>query len=435
MSELIISGIQDGSIAQEVGIEPGDRLISMNGQSVRDVFDYRFLSADEQVLLMVMKPDGESLEIEIEKDEWEELGLNFEKPLMDEEKSCRNKCIFCFIDQLPEGMRSSLYYKDDDARLSFLYGNYVTMTNMDQAELERIVRYRMSPVNVSVHTTNPELRAHMLNNRFAGELVSKMKYLADNNIQLNAQIVLCRGINDGKELGTTLNDLAELLPALNSISVVPVGLTRHRTKLPALLPFDSASAIEVITQISQWQKKFLEKTGSRKVYLSDEWYLMSGTDLPDYSHYEDFPQIENGVGMAAEFLQGFGEALKKCRKKPVERTISLVTGVLAEKILKEAALMAEKSFPGLRVLVYPIKNNFFGDTVTVTGLLTGTDIREQLWGKPLGDTLLMPSNMFRSGTETLLDDISADEIGQALQVTTKKVNADGASFLKALLKR
>lgn len=435
MSELIISGIQDGSIAQEVGIEPGDRLISMNGQSVRDVFDYRFLSADEQVLLMVMKPDGESLEIEIEKDEWEELGLIFEKPLMDEEKSCRNKCIFCFIDQLPEGMRSSLYYKDDDARLSFLYGNYVTMTNMDQAELERIVRYRMSPVNVSVHTTNPELRAHMLNNRFAGELVSKMKYLADNNIQLNAQIVLCRGINDGKELGTTLNDLAELLPALNSISVVPVGLTRHRTKLPALLPFDSASAIEVITQISQWQKKFLEKTGSRKVYLSDEWYLMSGTDLPDYSHYEDFPQIENGVGMAAEFLQGFGEALKKCRKKPVERTISLVTGVLAEKILKEAALMAEKSFPGLRVLVYPIKNNFFGDTVTVTGLLTGTDIREQLWGKPLGDTLLMPSNMFRSGTETLLDDISADEIGQALQVTTKKVNADGASFLKALLKR
>ncbi len=435
MSELIISGIQDGSIAQEVGIEPGDRLISMNGQSVRDVFDYRFLSADEQVLLMVMKPDGESLEIEIEKDEWEELGLIFEKPLMDEEKSCRNKCIFCFIDQLPEGMRSSLYYKDDDARLSFLYGNYVTMTNMDQAELERIVRYRMSPVNVSVDTTNPELRAHMLNNRFAGELVSKMKYLADNNIQLNAQIVLCRGINDGKELGTTLNDLAELLPALNSISVVPVGLTRHRTKLPALLPFDSASAIEVITQISQWQKKFLEKTGSRKVYLSDEWYLMSGTDLPDYSHYEDFPQIENGVGMAAEFLQGFGEALKKCRKKPVERTISLVTGVLAEKILKEAALMAEKSFPGLRVLVYPIKNNFFGDTVTVTGLLTGTDIREQLWGKPLGDTLLMPSNMFRSGTETLLDDISADEIGQALQVTTKKVNADGASFLKALLKR
>lgn len=435
MSELIISGIQDGSIAQEAGVEPGDRLISMNGQSVLDVFDYRFLSADEQVLLKVMKPDGEILEVDIAKDEWEDLGLIFEKPLMDEEKSCRNKCVFCFIDQLPEGMRPSLYYKDDDARLSFLYGNYVTMTNMDQAELERIVRYRMSPVNVSVHTTNPELRAYMLNNRFAGELVSKMKYLADNDIQLNAQIVLCRGINDGKELDRTLNDLAELLPALNSISVVPVGLTRYRSRLPVLAPFDSVSAIEVIAQIDQWQKKFLEETGSRKVYLSDEWYLMSGTDLPDYHHYEDFPQIENGVGMAAEFLQGFGEALKKCRKKPVERTISLVTGVLAEKILKEAAMMAEKSFPGLRVLVYPIKNNFFGNTVTVTGLLTGTDIREQLWGRPLGDTLLMPSNMFRAGTEILLDDITADEIGQALQVTTKKVNADGASFLKALLKR
>lgn len=435
MSDLIISGVQDGSIAQEAGIEPGDRLIAINGQSVRDVFDYRFLSADEQVLLEVMRPDGELLQIEVQKEEWEDLGLCFDKPLMDEERSCRNKCIFCFIDQLPEGMRPSLYYKDDDARLSFLYGNYITMTNMDSNDLERIVRYRMSPVNVSVHTTNPELRIRMLNNRFAGEILSKLKYLADNAIRINAQIVLCRGINDGKELDRTLTDLAELLPALNSISVVPVGLTRYRSKLPVLMSFDREAALGVIEQVGRWQRFFLKKTGSAKVFLADEWYLMSGTDLPEYDHYEDFPQIENGVGMAAQFQWEFNDALKKSRKRPVARTVSLVTGMLAENLLTEAARRAEKAFPGLTVLVHPIKNNFFGNTVTVTGLLTGKDILEQLSGKPLGDVLFMPSNMFRAGTEILLDDITADQIGQALRIPAKKVNADGTSFLKALLKQ
>lgn len=433
MSDLIISGVEEGSIAQEAGIEPGDRLVSMNGQSVRDVFDYRFLSAEEEVLLEVCKADGKILQIEIEKDEWEELGLIFEKPLLDEEKSCRNKCVFCFIDQLPKGMRPSLYYKDDDARLSFLYGNYITMTNMEQDELERIVRYRMSPVNVSVHTTNPGLRVSMLNNRFAGELLPKLRYLADHGIMLNTQIVLCRGINDAQELDRTLADLAELMPALNSISIVPVGLTRYRSGLPVLQPFDKASAVEVISQVERWQRSFLEKTGSRKVYLSDEWYLMSGIKLPEYSHYEDFPQIENGVGMAASFMQEFDEALSGQKKRPVSRAISLVTGVLAAGFVTEAALQAEKSFPGLKVYVYPVENRFFGNTVTVTGLLTGTDIREQLQGKPLGDVLLLPSNMFRAGTEILLDDVSMDEIGRALGVRTKKTDVNGAAFLEALL--
>lgn len=433
MSDFIISGVEDGSIAQEAGIEPGDRLVSINGQPVRDVFDYRFLSAEEEVLLEVYKPDGEILRIEIEKDECEELGLIFEKPLLDEEKSCRNKCIFCFIDQLPKGMRPSLYYKDDDARLSFLYGNYITMTNMDQDELERIARYRMSPVNVSVHTTNPQLRVSMLNNRFAGELLPKLRYLADNGIRLNAQIVLCRGINDTQELDRTLADLAELMPAMNSISVVPVGLTRFRNGLPVLYPFDKVSAVEVIHQVERWQRFFLDKTGSRKVYLSDEWYLMSGKMLPDYSHYEDFPQIENGVGMAASFMQEFHETLTGKRKRPVKRAISLVTGVLAAGFITEAAQLAEKSFPGLKVYVYPVENRFFGNTVTVTGLLTGNDIREQLQGKPLGDILLLPSNMFRAGTEILLDDISMEEIGRDLGVRTKKTDTNGAAFLKALL--
>ncbi|MBP7175368.1 MAG: DUF512 domain-containing protein [Thermoclostridium sp.] len=433
MSKLIISGVEDGSIAQEAGIEAGDRLVSINGQPIGDIFDYRFLSSEEEVLLEVYKADGELLQVEIEKDEWEELGLSFEMPLLDEEKSCCNKCVFCFIDQLPKGMRPSLYYKDDDARLSFLYGNYITMTNMKQEELDRIVRYRMSPVNVSVHTTNPQLRVSMLNNRFAGELFPKLRYLADQNILLNAQIVLCLGINDALELDRTLEDLAGLAPALNSISIVPVGLTRFRTGLPLLQPFDRNSSIGVIEQVQRWQDFFMEKTGSRKVYLSDEWYLMSESELPPYSHYEDFPQIENGVGMAASFLQEFEDSLARRRKKPGDKTVSLVTGVLASRIVNEAARRAKMRFPGLRVLVYPIENQFFGNTVTVTGLLTGTDICGQLKGKPLGDMLLLPSNMFRAGTEILLDDLPMDEIGKTLGVSVRKVDISGAAFLKAIL--
>lgn len=434
MSDLRISEVQEGSIAKEAGIEAGDTLVSMNGQPIQDVFDYRFYSAEEEVQLEVLKPDGEILQVEIEKDEWEDIGLSFEKPLLDEEKSCLNKCIFCFIDQLPKGMRESLYYKDDDARLSFLYGNYITMTNMKQDELARIVRYRMSPVNVSVHATNPELRVFMLKNRFAGDILSKMKYLADNGILLNAQIVLCGGVNDGAELDRTLRDLSGLTPMVNSISIVPVGLTRFRQELPVLQPFANASAMDVIQQVGKWQKMFLEESGSRRVYLSDEWYLMSGTALPDYSYYEDFPQIENGVGMAAAFIQEFNEALSQQRKNPLDKVVSVATGMLASKLMHEVADRAEKHFPGLKILVYPIENHFFGNTVTVTGLLTGTDIWHQLCDKPLGNTLLLPSNMFRAGTEIFLDDLSKSDLSKALHVDIRKVDADGESFLKAIMK-
>ncbi|NLN63985.1 MAG: DUF512 domain-containing protein [Clostridiaceae bacterium] len=435
MSNLKISAVQNGSIAHEAGINPGDELITMNGQVIQDVFDYRFLAAEEEVLLEILKPCGELLQVEIEKDEWEDIGLSFEKPLLDEEKSCCNKCIFCFIDQLPDGMRPSLYYKDDDARLSFLYGNYITMTNMKQNDLTRIVRYRMSPVNVSVHTTNPDLRVFMLKNRFASDILSRMKYLAEHGIMLNAQIVLCRGINDGAELDRTIEDLSGLVPSLKSISVVPVGLTRFRHNLPILQPFDEVSAIQIIRQVEQWQKTFLDETGSRIVYLSDEWYLMSGTKLPDYSHYEEFPQRENGVGMATSFLQEFGEALSGKKGKPVKRTVSVATGRLAGQIIQNAAAQAEKAFPGLKILVYPIENHFFGNTVTVTGLLTGTDIQDQLREKPLGDILLLPSNMFRADTEVFLDDLSIKDIGEALRISTQKVAIDGESFLDALVEQ
>jgi putative radical SAM enzyme (TIGR03279 family) len=433
MNNHRISSVLEGSIAHEAGVEPGDLLVAINGEPVRDMFDYGFLLADEQVLLEILKPDGETLQIEIEKDEAEDIGLVFDEPMMDEEKSCRNKCIFCFIDQLPKGMRQSLYYKDDDVRLSFLYGNYVTMTNMNQQDLDRIVRYRMSPVNISVHTTNPELRAFMLKNRSAGDIMSKMKYLADRGILLNAQIVLCRHINDGACLDYTLNDLSALMPNLNSISVVPVGLTRFRQSLPVLYPFDKASAIDVINQVEKWQHVFLQKTGSRKVYLSDEWYLMSGKNLPGYEHYEDFPQIENGVGMAAAFINEFNEALESRTRKLIDRTVSIATGTLARNIINNVGFKAEKHFPGLKVLVYPIENRFFGNTVTVAGLLTGKDLLEQLSGKPLGQKLLLPSNMFKSGTDLLLDDVTIKDLGQSLHVNIIKVDNNGEALLNELI--
>lgn len=435
MNNLKISEVYTGSIAEEAGIEAGDVLLSINGEKVIDVFDYRFLTAEEEILLEVMKPDGNILRVDIEKDESEDIGLGFENPLLDEEKSCHNKCIFCFIDQLPQGMRESLYYKDDDARLSFLFGNYITMTNMKQNEIDRIIRYRMSPVNVSVHTTNPDLRVKMLNNRFAGDILSKMKLLTDNGITLNAQIVLCRDINDGKELERTIKDLSSLMPMLNSISVVPVGITKFRDGLSVLRPFDKDSAVEVIAQVERWQQFFLEKTGGRRVFLADEWYLMSGTPLPSYTYYEDFPQIENGVGMAASLIEEFNIAISQEKSRRVNKTVSIATGVLVQSIISDIAKCAEKHFPGLKILVYPIENNFFGNTITVSGLLTGIDIKTQLTGKYLGDILLLPSNMFKAGTDIFLDDMSIEELTSSLNINIQKVNTDGAELLEQLLCR
>ncbi len=433
MNRLKISGVANGSIAMEAGVEPGDSLLSINRQPIQDVFDYRFLSAEEEVFLEIEKSDGSILEVEIEKEIYEDIGLVFEKPLLDEEKSCRNKCVFCFIDQLPSGMRKSLYYKDDDARLSFLFGNYITMTNMDQNELERIIRYRMSPVNVSVHTTNPELRTDMLGNRFAGDILTKMKYLQTHGILLNTQIVLCRGINDGKELDRTLGDLSKLIPGLQSISIVPVGLTRFRDNLPYLRPYDKLSMEDVIQQVEKWQDAFMKNTGSRKVYLSDEWYLTSENSLPTYAYYEDFPQIENGVGMTASLIQEFRDALSGREKQSIDRVVSIATGTLIHGTISRLAKQAEAYFPGLKIHVYPIKNSFFGNTVTVTGLLTGMDIKKQLLGKPLGDRLLLSSTMFRADTDIMLDDLTLDDLNDFLGTVVKKVENRGEALLDAIL--
>ncbi|HEY8500903.1 MAG TPA: DUF512 domain-containing protein [Clostridia bacterium] len=433
MNRFKISEVINGSIAHEAGIEPGDKLLTVNGKAVKDIFDYRFFLACEKVLVEIEKKDGSILRIDIEKDESEDIGLLFENPLMDNERNCRNKCIFCFIDQLPRGMRKSLYYKDDDARLSFLFGNYITMTNMDIDELNRIIRHRMSPVNVSVHTTNPELRVFMMGNKTAGDVLFKLKLLAEGGIALNMQIVLCRGINDGIELDKTLNDLSDLIPGLKSISVVPVGLTRFRDNLPQIRPYDEKSALSVISQVEKWQRIFKKRTGSSVVFLSDEWYLMTGTELPEYEHYEDFPQLENGVGMVPLLIREFNDALLGGKRPYTEGTASIATGVSSFRAISMLAKQAENFYPGVKVYVYPIINDFFGNTVTVTGLLTGKDIYNQLNGKPLGNRLLLCSTMFKAGTCIFLDDMTLNDLSGLLNTRAVKVENNGEALLSAII--
>ncbi len=437
MRKIEITSIQENSIAQELGIEAGDFVLSINSQEILDVFDYRFYCADSKILLEIEKKNGERWQLDIEKDEMEDLGLEFANSLLDDEKSCRNKCVFCFIAQLPKGMRKSLYFKDDDARLSFLFGNYITMTNLSEDEIDRIIRYHMSPVNISVHTTNPELRTRMLNNRFAGDVLEKIRKFTSANITVNTQIVVCPGLNDGQELDRTIKDLTDLCPQLHSISVVPVGLTRYREGLPKLKPFDKETANKVIDQVEKWQNKLLNKYNSRVVYLADEIYIMAERDLPPIEAYEDLPQIENGVGMVTSFLYETEEALKDLEETDLygigEKTVSIATGVSFYDHFKKITSLIEKAVKGLKIKVYKVENTFFGKGVTVTGLLTGCDLIRELSGKALGEKLLLSKNMFKSGTKVLLDDVSAHEIEEKLGVKIQIVDTNGQAFIDALV--
>ncbi len=437
---IIIKSIDPGSAAMEAGIEPGDFLLSVNGQAITDIFDYRFLTTDSQLLVEVEKRNGECWEIEIEKDEYEDLGLDFEDPLISEAKSCTNKCVFCFIDQLPKGMRQTVYFKDDDSRLSFLSGNYITLTNMKRQDLERIIRYKMTPVNVSVHTTNPELRKTMLGNRFAGDVLDKIKILTEGGIAVNAQIVLCKGLNDGKELDRTLRELSELYPGVASISVVPVGLTRWREGLYPLEPFTGEDSAAVLEQVEGWQHKLLDKCGTRLVYLADEFYIKAGSELPSYETYEDFPQIENGVGLMTLLIYEFNEYLRRHAKKldnyraktGGNRTVSIATGKCAYSHIKQLAQTLEKRYNGLKIRVYPIENRFFGENVTVTGLLTGGDIASQLAGKELGSELLLSRSMFKSGEELFLDDVTLDELRGRLGTEITVTENEGGDLIEKI---
>ncbi len=428
-----IKRIEPGSIAAELGIEPGDKLLSINGMEIEDVFDYHFCVNEEELVLLVEKPDGEQWELEIEKDYEEDLGIEFGQGLMDEYRSCRNKCIFCFIDQMPEGMRDTLYFKDDDSRLSFLQGNYITLTNMTDHDIGRIIRYRLEPINISFHTTNPQLRCRMLHNRFAGDALKKTDRLYEAGIEMNGQIVLCKGINDGEELEKSIRDLSGYLPYLRSVSVVPVGLTKYRDGLFPLEPFTKEDAKEVLSMVHRWQEKLYKEQGTHFIHAGDEWYLLAGEEVPEEERYDGYLQLENGVGMLRLLLNELEEAFGALEGDDKEREVSVATGLLAYPYIKEMARRLEEKCRRTSIHVYPVKNEFFGEKITVSGLITGQDLLGQLKGRPLGEKLLLPCNMFRSGEEVFLDDMTLEELALALQVRADIVKSSGQDFVDAVI--
>jgi len=426
-----ILSVTHGSPADKAGIRAGDILLTVNGERVCDVLDYRFYATDAHSTVTVER-DGTTLTFSLRNREYEELGMEFGTYLMDEKKRCTNNCIFCFIDQNPHGMRETIYFKDDDERLSFLQGNYVTLTNLRDKDIERIVRMHISPVNVSVHTMNPDLRVKMMRNRFAGEKLKFLKQLDEGGIRINAQLVLCRGINDGEELEYSLQELCKL-KNLESLAAVPCGMTAHREGLPELLAFDRDSSADVIDRIERFAEQCLREHGSRKVYASDEFYLTADRPIPPDEAYEDYAQLENGVGMIRLHTEEFRSALEYCEQNDIQKHVSIATGVLAEPHMKTLAAMAMERFPSLRVDVYAIRNKFFGETITVSGLVTGGDLIDQLKGKQLGDVLLLPENMLRYEGDLFLDNVSLDDVRQALGVRVEVTERNGEDLLDKLL--
>ncbi len=431
--EHIIKSVLPGSIAAELEIAAGDRLIAINEREIEDVFDYHFYTNDEELVLLIKKPDGEEWELEIEKEYEEDLGIEFEQGLMDEYRSCRNRCMFCFIDQMPEGMRDTLYFKDDDSRLSFLQGNYVTLTNMSGHDIDRIIRYRLEPINISFHTTNPELRCRMLHNRFAGEALKNVDKLYEGGIQMNGQIVLCKGINDGEELERSIESLTKYIPCLQSVSVVPVGLTRYRDGLYPLEPFQREDARRVLKTIHRWQERLYEEYGTHFIHAGDEWYILAGEELPEEERYDGYLQLENGVGMLRLLEEEFREAYEGTEGDQRKREVSIATGLLAAPYIQRMAEQLAVKYPKTEIHVYPIRNDFFGELITVSGLITGQDLIRQLRGRELGERLLLPCNMFRSGEEVFLDDVTLSEVEEALQVEAYIVKSSGRDLMEAVI--
>lgn len=431
--EHIVSSVAPGSIADEMEIEPGDVLVSINGQVPEDVFDYRYLMNEEEVLVLIRKPDGEEWELEIEKEYEEDLGMEFENGLMDDYRSCRNKCIFCFIDQLPKGMRETLYFKDDDSRLSFLQGNYLTLTNMNDHDLERIIHYKLSPINISFQTTNPELRCKMLHNRFAGQIMDKVRRLKDAGIVMNGQIVLCKGVNDGEELERSIRDLTEFLPELQSVSVVPVGLTRYRDGLYPLQPFTKEDARQVLKTIHRWQKKMVQEHGMHFIHAGDEWYILAEQPVPEEETYDGYLQLENGVGMVRLLKEEVRETLAAIEGDDRSRDVTIATGELAAPFLQEHADALREKFPNVHIRVIAVRNEFFGEKITVAGLITGHDLIEQLKGQELGDRLLITTNMLKSGEPVFLDDLTVEDVEKTLQIKVSIVESSGNDFVNSII--
>ncbi|WP_252230365.1 DUF512 domain-containing protein [Clostridium sp. ZBS15] len=434
----IITKVEEYSIAEEVGIEINDSLISINQTPIGDIMDYKFLSADEEIVLEIEKTNGEIWEIEIEKEYGEDIGLEFGGGIMDKAKRCSNKCIFCFIDQLPPGMRDTLYFKDDDSRLSFLQGNFVTLTNMKEEDIDRIIKYHISPINVSVHTTNPELRVKMLNNRFAGNILERLKRLTDSGITINAQIVCIPGINSGDELKRTIEDLYKLHPFVASVAVVPIGITKFREKLQHVKTFTKEQSAKEIEMVKELQDKFMKEVNEPFVRLSDEFYIVSGKEVPNSDFYKGYEQLEDGVGVVRYFNDVIDETLNDLDENS-KGSFSIATGALAyEEVMKARDKIVKKN-PNIKLDVYKVINNYFGETITITGLLTGTDIIDQLKGKINTKYLLMADCMFRKGYELadsseqiMLDDLKIRDIEEALDVKVIVTDYTGENLISIL---
>ena len=431
---VLISGVESGSIAEKHGIRPGERLRAVNGHEIVDVLDYRFYIVDTRLKIEIEDACGKPRTVSVRKREYDDPGLCFDTYLIDKKHSCRNKCIFCFIDQLPKGLRESLYFKDDDERLSFLMGNYITLTNLGEREVSRIIDMHLSPVNISVHTTNPELRVRMMNNKHAGEALGILHRLAAAGTKINCQIVLCRGFNDGAELDRTMRELGEMYPSVGSVAVVPVGLTRYREGLCELTPFSGEDARRVVGQIEAFGEAFLKAHGTRLVYPADEFYLKAGLKIHGEEFYEGFAQIENGVGMISMFRGQFESArVNSAPSRAEEHSVSVATGVAAYPIISSLVRSLSGDIAKLDCKVYAINNELFGENITVAGLVTGRDLIAQLRGRDLGSELLIPENMLRSQGDMFLDDTTPGDVGQALGVRVRTVANDGGEFFDALV--
>ena len=432
MADAVVKSVDSFSIAEDCGIEKGDVILKVNNKDFEDILDFRYMTSDEYYVVTVRKTNGEIEEIEVYNDLYEQFGCEFENSLMDEPKTCRNNCIFCFMDQLPPNMRSTMYFKDDDVRLSFLEGNYVTLTNLSDKDIDRLCSLRVSPINVSVHATQPELRCKMLNNRFAGRVLSIMQKFADNGIYMNAQVVLCKGINDGENLKKTLYDLSELHPYVRSISVVPVGLTAYREGLYQLESFEKDDCLLVIDEVTSYSEDFLNRLGTRLVYLADEFYIKAERPIPNFESYEDFPQIENGVGLMATFMYDAAQALEEANPRNTPKSKTVVTSEIAYDYICDIVDSVKKKFPDLKAEVCKIKNEYFGGKITVTGLLCGSDIINQLKDKSLGEYLMLSSAMFKDDCDILLDNVTREDLEKSLGVKTL-IDTTGEEFVISLL--
>lgn len=427
-----IFDVTTGSHADKAGIKKGETLLSINSNEIVDVLDYRFYQVNRKLTLEVADEDENVRTIEMTKGEYEEIGLEFETYLMDKQHSCRNKCIFCFIDQLPKGMRESLYFKDDDSRLSFLFGNYITLTNITEHEIDRIIKMHISPINVSVHTTNPELRCKMMNNRFAGDTLKYLKRFADAGITLNCQIVSCPGINDGDELVRTLTDLENL--GVNMTAIVPVGLTRYRENLYPLVPYNKETAGQTIDIIEKMGDECVKKHGRRIFFPGDEFYLLAEREIPSPEFYEDFSALEDGIGMIAYLTDDVGWKLEELdADESLCHKVTIACGEGVFPYMKRIMSMINEKFPNITINTRAIKNNFFGGGVNVSGLVTGGDLIDQLRGDDLGDRLIITSSMLRFENDLFLDDVSTDDVERELGVTIVPVNNNGNDLVEAVI--